>query len=36
MVRARATAWADEKPALIDAGAYRLHVLSVDPEATFD
>jgi len=36
MVRARATAWAEELPALIDAAAYRRHVLAVEPEATFD
>lgn len=35
MVRARPTAWAVERPALIDAAAYRRHVLTVEPEATF-
>lgn len=36
MVRARATAWAEESPTLMDGAAYRRHVLSVEPEATFD
>jgi glycine cleavage system H protein len=35
MVRARATRWAEECGTLVDAAAYRAHVLSVEPEACF-
>ena len=35
MARARPTAWEAERPNLVDAAAYRCHVLSVEPEATF-
>ncbi len=35
MVRARPTAWIEERVGLIDAAAYRRHVLSVEPEARF-
>ena len=36
MARARPTNWAVERATLIDAAAYRQHVLSIEPEATFD
>ena len=36
MARARPTNWAAERATLIDATAYRQHVLSVEPEARFD
>lgn len=36
MVRARPTAWAAEKSSLIDAEAYRRHILKIEPEARFD
>jgi len=36
MVRARPTRWADEKPMLIDAASYRQHILTIEPEASFD
>lgn len=35
MVRARPTRWEDEKAGLVDAAAYRAHVLKLDPEASF-
>lgn len=35
MARARPTAWADEKLGLVDAAAYRRHILTIEPEATF-
>ncbi len=35
MVRARPTAWDEERPHLVDGAAYRRHVLSVEPEARF-
>lgn len=35
MVRARPTRWAEEFGALVDAAAYRAHILSVEPEARF-
>ncbi|HMV00365.1 MAG TPA: glycine cleavage system protein H [Rhodocyclaceae bacterium] len=35
MVRARPTAWDAERPHLVDAAAYRHHVLTVEPEASF-
>jgi glycine cleavage system H protein len=35
MARAQPTRWAEERPLLIDAAAYRRHVLAVEPEATF-
>lgn len=31
-----ATAWAAERPGLLDAVAYRHHILALEPEATFD
>ena len=36
MARARPTHWAEEKPLLVDAAAYRRHVLAVEPDASFD
>jgi glycine cleavage system H protein len=36
MARAQPTNWAEEHATLIDAAAYRQHVLSIEPEATFD
>ena len=36
MARVRPTRWADEKAALVDAAAYRAHVLKIEPEARFD
>lgn len=33
MARVRPTRWADEKPGLIDAAAYRQHILHIEPEA---
>jgi len=36
MVRARPTRWAGEHGTLVDAAAYRRHVLAVEPEAGFD
>jgi glycine cleavage system H protein len=36
MARVRPTAWAAERAALVDAAAYRRHVLQVEPEARFD
>jgi len=35
MSRARPTRWVDEKPMLIDAAAYRRHILKIEPEASF-
>jgi len=35
MARARPSAWADEKLALVDAATYRQHILTIEPEATF-
>ncbi|PKO47429.1 MAG: glycine cleavage system protein H [Betaproteobacteria bacterium HGW-Betaproteobacteria-4] len=35
MARARPTRWADEKAQLVDAAAYRQHILKIEPEATF-
>jgi glycine cleavage system H protein len=35
MVRARPTAWLEEKAALVDAPTYRQHILTIEPEATF-
>jgi len=35
MARARPTCWADEKPTLIAAAAYRQHILKIEPEASF-
>lgn len=35
MARLRSTAWNDEKAGLVDAAAYRAHVLKVEPEACF-
>lgn len=36
MVRAHPTAWEAERPSLIDAEAYRRHILKIEPEARFD
>ena len=36
MVRARTTAWEAEQSSLIDAEAYRHHILKIEPEARFD
>lgn len=36
MVRVRATRWAEEQSTLVDAAAYRRHVLDIEPEARFD
>lgn len=36
MVRAQTTKWAEEQPALVNAAAYRRHVLGVEPGACFD
>ncbi|MGB4066182.1 MAG: glycine cleavage system protein H [Azonexus sp.] len=35
MARAQPSSWADEKPALVDAEAYRRHILKIEPEASF-
>lgn len=35
LARVRPSSWADEKPALVDAEAYRRHILKIEPEATF-
>lgn len=35
MARAAPTRWAEEKPLLIDAAAYRQHILQIEPEARF-
>jgi glycine cleavage system H protein len=36
MVRALPTAWEAEKGNLVDADAYRRHILKIEPEACFD
>lgn len=36
MARARPTRWAEEKAGLVEAAAYRRHVLAIEPEARFD
>jgi glycine cleavage system H protein len=36
MARGRPQAWVDERGLLIDAAAYRAHVLKIDPEASLD
>lgn len=36
MARARPTRWAEEKAGLVDAAAYRRHVLQLEPEARLD
>ena len=36
MALGRPQAWADERGLLIDAAAYRAHVLKIDPEASLD
>ena len=36
MVRARPTAWETEAAGLIDADAYRRHILAIEPEARFE
>ncbi len=36
MVRARPIAWEAEKAGLVDAEAYRLHILKIEPEARFE
>jgi len=35
MARARPTRWAEEKAMLVDAAAYRRHILKIEPEAEF-
>jgi glycine cleavage system H protein len=35
MARAQPTRWDEEKAALVDAASYRLHILKIEPEATF-
>nr|WP_226406641.1 hypothetical protein [Dechloromonas denitrificans] len=35
MARGRARNWLDEKRGLLDAAAYRQHILKLEPEATF-
>lgn len=35
MARARPTRWAEEKLTLVDAAAYRQHILKIEPEASF-
>lgn len=35
MVRARPTCWAGERGGLVDAAAYRAHILKIEPEARF-
>lgn len=36
MARVRPTRWADEQGSLVDAAAYRAHILKIEPEARFD
>jgi glycine cleavage system H protein len=36
MVRGRAAAWAEEAAGLVDAAAYKRHVLAVEPEAIIE
>jgi glycine cleavage system H protein len=36
MARVRATNWANEKAALVDAATYRQHIHKIEPEASFD
>ena len=36
MARVRATNWANEKAALVDAATYRQHICKIEPEACFD
>lgn len=36
MARVLATAWATERPRLVDAAAYRAHVLAIEPEARLE
>lgn len=35
MARVRPTQWAEERSVLVDAAAYRAHILKVEPEACF-
>lgn len=35
MARARPTRWAEEMATLVDAAAYRQHILKIEPEASF-
>ena len=35
LVRVRPTGWLAERPALVDAAAYRRHILAIEPEACF-
>jgi glycine cleavage system H protein len=35
MARLRADNWVTDRAALIDAAAYRQHILKIEPEATF-
>jgi glycine cleavage system H protein len=36
MARGRPTRWAEEKATLVDAAAYRCHILAIEPEAVID
>ena len=36
MARAQTSHWATEKTTLVDARAYRQHILNMEPEASFD
>lgn len=36
MARGRPTRWAQEKVTLVDAAAYRRHILAIEPEAVID
>ena len=36
MARVRPSRWAEEKATLIDAAAYRRHILRIEPEARLD
>ena len=36
MARARPTNWPDDSATLVDANAYRAHILKIEPEASFD
>ena len=35
LARARPSRWAEERPTLVDAAAYRQHILNIEPEADF-
>ena len=36
MARTRPTHWAEDSATLVDANAYRAHILKIEPEASFD